>query len=143
MFVPDIAANGLYTRVISQTVHTRPNGVQTGHSASVRVDPDSGLSSDGRTSFRSVLGENGGVFDPDCAGGDGRVGPFEAVVNMGPVRPPRRRGRLPRCARGRLVGLRAGFGGLGTVGVFVRPGDVPMGVGCLGQWWSPIGHSVL
>ena len=55
VFVPDIAANNLDTHVISQAVHTRPNGVQTGQSASVQIDPDSKLSSDERASFRSIL----------------------------------------------------------------------------------------
>ena len=55
VFVPDIAGNNLDTHVISQAVHTRSNGVQTGHSASVQIDPDSKLSSDERASFRSIL----------------------------------------------------------------------------------------
>ena len=46
VFVPDIAANNLHTHVISQAVHSRSNGVQTGHSAYVQIDPNSKLSSD-------------------------------------------------------------------------------------------------
>ena len=102
VFIPDIAANNLDTHVISQAVHTRPNGVQTGHSASVQIDPDSKY--------------------------NGHVGPFEAVVNMGPVQPPQREGHLPQYARNQLVELQAKFDELETMGVFVRPEDVPVNV---------------
>ena len=94
VFVPDIAANNLDTHVISQAVHTRSNGIQIGHSASVQIDPDSKLSSDERTSFRTIL-EYDEVFDPNYAGYNGHVGPFVAVVNMGPAQPPQRKGHLP------------------------------------------------
>ena len=85
MFVPDIAANNLNTHVISQAVHTQSNEVHTGYSTSVQIDPESKLSPDERASFRSILDEYDEVFDPKCAGYTGHVGPFEAVVNMGPV----------------------------------------------------------
>ena len=85
MFVPDIAANNLNTHVTSQAVHTQSNEVHTGHSASVQIDPESKLSPDERALFRSILDEYDEVFDPKCAGYNGHVGPFEAVVSMGPV----------------------------------------------------------
>ena len=101
VFVPDTdtAANKLDTHVISHTrsngVHTGSNGVHTGHSASVQIDPDSKLSSDEQASIRSILDEYEEVLDPNYAGYKGHVGPFEAVVNMGPVKPPQRKGHLP------------------------------------------------
>ena len=66
------------------------------------------------------------MFDPKYAGYNGHVGPFEAVVNMGPVQPPQRKGHLPQYARNQLVELQAKFDELETMGVFVRPEDVPV-----------------
>ena len=125
VFVPDIAANNLNTHVISQAVHTQSS---EGHSASVQIDPESKLSPDERASFRSILDEYDEVFDPNYAGYNGHVGPFEAVVNMGPVQPPQRKGHLPQYARNQLVELQAKFDELETMGVFVRPEDVPVNV---------------
>ena len=125
VFVPDIAANNLNTHVISQAVHTQSS---EGHSASVQIDPESKLSPDERASFRSILDEYDEVFDPNYAGYNGHVGPFEAVVNMGPVQPSQRKGHLPQYARNQLVELQAKFDELETMGVFVRPEDVPVNV---------------
>ena len=76
----------------------------------------------------SILDEYDEVFDPNYAGYNGHVGPFEAVVNMGPVQPPQRKGHLPQYARNQLVELQAKFDELETMGVFVRPEDVPVNV---------------
>ena len=128
MFVPDIAADNLNTHVISQAVHTQSSEVHTGHTASVQIDPESNLSPDERASFRSILDEYDEVFDPNYAGYNGHVGPFEGVVNMGPVQPPQRRSHLPQYARNQLVELQVKFDELETMGVFVRPEDVPVNV---------------
>ena len=131
VFVRDIAANNLHTHVVSQSLHAQSNGVHTGHSASVQIDPESKLSSAERASFRSILDEYDEVFDPNYAGYNGHVGPFQAVVNMGPVQPPQRKGYLPQYARNQVVELQAKFDDLETMGVFVRPEDVPVNVECL------------
>ena len=68
------------------------------------------------------------MFDPNYAGYNGHVGPFEAVVNIDPVQPPQRKGHLPQYARNQLVELQAKFDELETMGVFVRPEDVPVNV---------------
>ena len=128
VFVPDIAANNLNTHVISQAVHTRSNGVHTGHSASVQIDPQSKLSSYERAPFLSILDEYDEVSHPNYAGYNGHVGPFEAVLNMGPVQLPQRKGHLPQYARNQLVELQAKFDELETMGVFGRPEDVPVNV---------------
>ena len=98
------------------------------HSAAVTIDPDHALSPDERASFRSILEEYDEVFDPNYTGYNGHVGPFKAVVNMGPVQPPQRKGRLPQYARNQLVELQNKFDELETMGVFVRPEDVPVNV---------------
>ena len=68
------------------------------------------------------------MFDPNYAGYNGHVGPFDAVVNMGPVQPPQRKGHLPQYARNQLVELQAKFDEFETMGVCVRPEDVPVNV---------------
>ena len=128
VFVPNIAANNLNTHVISQAVHTQSSEVHTLHSASVQIDPESKLSPEERASFRSILDEYDEVFDPNYAGYNGHVGPFEAVVNMGPVQSPQRKGHLPQYARNQLIELQAKFDELETMGVFVRPEDMPVNV---------------
>ena len=98
------------------------------HSTAVTIDPDHALSPDERASIRSILEEYDEVFDPNYTGYNGHVGPFKAVVNMGPVQPPQRKGRLPQYARNQLVELQNKFDELETMGVFVRPEDVPVNV---------------
>ena len=50
------------------------------------------------------------------------------VVNMGPIQPPQRKGRLPQYARNQLVELQGKFDELKTMDVVVRPEDVPVNV---------------
>ena len=69
------------------------------HSASVQVDPDRILPEAVRANFQSMLSEYDSVFDPQFPGYNGSAGPYQAKVNMGPVEPPQRKGRLPQYAR--------------------------------------------
>jgi hypothetical protein len=48
--------------------------------------------------FSRLVKEYDDVFDRNISGYNGAAGPFEAVVNMGPVQPPQRKGRTPICA---------------------------------------------
>ena len=86
------------------------------------------LSADERSSFRSIVQEYDDVFDPNYRGYNGNVGPFEADVNVGPVEPPQRKGHLPQYARNQLVELQNKFDELESIGVFVRPEEVPITV---------------
>ena len=52
------------------------------------------------------------------------MGPFEAVVNIGSVQPPQRKGRIPQYARDKLVDLQQKFDELEMDGVFARPENV-------------------
>ena len=71
------------------------------------------------------------IFDPNIKGYNGAEGPFEARVNMGPVEPPQRNGRLPQYARHQLLELQQKFDKLETLGVFKRPEDINIPVECL------------
>ena len=130
MFVPGVPTNTpLRSDVISKAIDLQPRrSTPSKHSASVQIDPDMKLSSDERASFRAIIEEYDDVFDPNYTGYNGHVGPFEAVVNMGPVQPPQRKGRLPQYARNQLVELQSKFDELETMGVVVRPEDVPVNV---------------
>ena len=94
------------------------------HSITVKVDPDNLLPQHMQEQFRTVLNEYDSVFDPAITGYNGAVGPFEARVNMGPVEPPQRKGRLPLYGRDRLEELQQKFDELESLGVFKRPEDV-------------------
>ena len=94
------------------------------HSASVQVDPDRILPEAVRANFQSLLSEYDSIFDPQFPGYNGSAGPYQAKVNMGPVEPPQRKGRLPQYARHKLVELQEKFNHLEQLGVFQRPEDV-------------------
>ena len=100
----------------------------TKHSANVRLDPDNLLPRDIRVKFTSLLDEYDHVFDPNIKGYSGSVGPFEARVNMGPVEPPQRKGRLPQYTRHQLLELQQKFDELEALGVFRRPEDINVAV---------------
>ena len=61
------------------------------HSAGVQVDPNSILPSNIQKKFHYLHKEYDDVFSPDFEGYNGAVGPYQAVVNMGPVEPPQRK----------------------------------------------------
>ena len=77
-----------------------------------------------RERFQAVHEKYDIVFDPNITGYNGASGPFEARVNMGPVEPPQRKGRLPQYARDRLVELQQKFDDLEKLGVFQKPEDI-------------------
>ena len=45
-------------------------------------------------------------------------------MNISPVEPPQRKGRLPQYARNKLADLENKFGELEKLGVFKRPEDI-------------------
>ena len=124
MYVPDILPTG---PAVSDNVRSRAvDAGSAGHSASVQIDPDGMLSADERSSFRCIVRDH--VFDPNYCDYNGNVGPLEAVINMRPEEPPQRKRLLPHYARNQLVELQNKFGELESMGVFVRPEDVPISV---------------
>ena len=79
------------------------------------------LPQDIQAEFYSLMKESDSVFDPNFKGYNGAAGPFQAKVNMGPVEPPQRKGRLPQNDRGKLVLLQEKFDELEELGVFKTP----------------------
>ena len=96
----------------------------TNHSANVSLDPNNLLPRDIRAKFTSLLNEYDHIFDPNIKGYNCAEGPFEAKVNMGPVEPPQRKGRLLQYARHQLMELQQKFDELEALGVFKRPEDI-------------------
>ena len=88
------------------------------YSDSVKLVPDNILTTEHHSQFQTLLRKYDNVFSPDLKGYNGSVGPFEAVVNMGPAEPPQRKGRIPQYSRNRLVELQAKFDELEQQGVF-------------------------
>ena len=88
------------------------------------MDPDDLLSSDMKSKFVDLHKEHDRVFDPSNRCYNSAAGPFEAVVNMGPVQPPQQKGRLPQYSRDKLSELQQKFDELEAHGVFKRPEDV-------------------
>ena len=94
------------------------------NSNAISVNPDSVLPEDVETQFQALNSEFDTVFEPNFEGYNGASGNFQAVVNMGPVLPPQRKGRVPQYSRDKLVELQQKFDELEAVGVFKRPEDI-------------------
>ncbi|CAG2237083.1 unnamed protein product [Mytilus edulis] len=101
------------------------NYIDTTHTSQffkqVSVDPDNLLSPDLQTQFNELLRKFSEVFSPNFEGYNGEIGPFEASVNMGPVQPPQRKGRMPQYSKNNLVELLNKFDELECKGVFRKP----------------------
>ena len=91
------------------------------YNKAVSVDPDNQLTPTQKSGFNSVLAEFDDVFSPEIPGYNDAAGPFKAVINMGPVQPPQRKGRVPQYDRTRLGELQDKFDELESLGVFQKP----------------------
>lgn len=93
-------------------------------SKGIEVDPGNILPVNIRKQFYTVHERYDEVFNPVFNGYNGKAGPFKAVVNMGPVQPPQRKGRVPQYARKNLEELQSKFDELLQLGVFKRPEEI-------------------
>ncbi|CAC5365611.1 unnamed protein product [Mytilus coruscus] len=100
----------------------------TNYSESVIIDPDNLLSQEIKVKFRDTLKNYDDVFDPYFKGYNGAAGPFQARVNMGPVQPPQRKGRVPQYSRNQLVELQQKFDEFESINIFKRPEDIGVSV---------------
>ena len=82
-----------------KTVTERPS---TLNSDSVNLDPDRILQEIDRKKFQDLFAVDDSVFNPRFGGYNGAAGKFEASINMGPVLPPQRKGRLPQYSRDKI-----------------------------------------
>ena len=111
-----------------QSINLLPSVSGTSFSSAVHIDPDNLLQPNMQSSFHSLPSDFDSVFNHTIQGYNGAIGPFEARVNMGPVEPPQRKGRLPQYARSKLVDLQNKFDELEKLGIFKRPEDLNVAV---------------
>ena len=118
VYVPEKTVN-------SGPPHAFPHQAQTClHSSAIKLDPDNLLSAESQAQFITLHKQYDNVFNPTFQGYNGASGPIKTVVNMGPVLPPQRKGRLPQYSRDKLVELQDKFDSLEQQGVFARPEDI-------------------
>ena len=93
------------------------------HSSLIPIDPDGILEANVVDRFKEIHKRYDHVFDPSFPGYNGSAGKIQGIVNIGPVQPPQRKGRLPQYSRNRLVELQEKFDELESAGVFVKPDE--------------------
>lgn len=91
---PGTSHNG--TKNTSRT-HVKPS---IPYSSQVTIDPDAILTRKTVQAMKYSLARNDTVFSPISRGYNGQAGPFQARVNIGPVMPPQRKGRLHQYSSG-------------------------------------------
>ena len=101
--------------------------------SAIQVDPDSILPASTTSQFRQLHDQYQDVFNPQYEGYNGAAGKYEAVVNMGPVQPPQRKGRLPLYNKSKLVELQQKCDKLESLGALRRPENI----GVVAEYLSP------
>ena len=112
--------------VTPQTPRPRQNSLP--HSSAVQVDPDKQLSTEMKRKFELVNKQYDCVFNPVIAKYNGASGDIKGNVNMGPVLPPQRKGRMPHYNKEKLVQLQNKFDELESLGVLTTPEKVNVAV---------------
>ncbi|KAK3100645.1 hypothetical protein FSP39_023014 [Pinctada imbricata] len=74
--------------------------------------------------IRKALIDHDEVFGTSLDGYNGKAGIFQVHVNMGPVQPPQRKGRVPQYSRNQFEELQSEFNELESLGVFKRPEEL-------------------
>lgn len=100
--------------------HQKPS-TPVPHSAQLKVDPDNILPPDIKAEFEALHSQYDDVFRPGVSKYNGASGNIEAHVNMGPVLPPQRKGRMPSYSQDKLLELQTKFDELEAEGVFAKP----------------------
>jgi len=91
-------------------------------------DPNNITPSVYKDKFECINKEFSHVFSSKIPGYNGASGHVKAVVNMGPVMPPQRKGRLPLYNKDKLDILQSKFDELEELGVLKKPEDVKINV---------------
>ena len=90
----------------------------------IQLDNDNILSPHIKNAFKQLHEKYDSVFDPAFGTYNHAFGQFEAVVNMGPVLPPQRKGRLPYYSQDKLSCLQDKIDKLTDLGVFADPSQI-------------------
>ena len=94
----------------------------------VSVDPDHQLDPNIREAFIETNFQHQEVFNPNYKGYNHAFGSFEAVVNIGNVKPPQRKGKMPQYSRDKLVIVQEHFDKLESLGVLAKPEEIGVNV---------------
>ena len=94
----------------------------------VKLDPENNMNDTIKQKFIDQLERYNHVFSPDLPGYNGASGNVKAVINMGPVQPPQRKGKLPLYSRNNMEVLQQKCDELEAMGVFCKPEDVNVNV---------------
>jgi hypothetical protein len=124
VFVPEEEVGFLVNRTVLSPEKPAPTCIKNYHHKLINLDPQNILPPSVKAGFQELHVEFDEVFTPSFEGYNGASGPIKGVVNMGPVLPPQRKGRVPQYSRDKLQELQAKFDELESVGVFKRPEDV-------------------
>ena len=115
----------LYAPVIHSSSSHKPTSSRVpNHSTNITLNPDNVLSEADSAKFSALHQQFESVFDPEFGTYNHKFGSFEAVVNMGSVKPPQRKGRIPQYSRDKLVELQHRFDELDSIGVLAKPESI-------------------
>lgn len=81
------------------------------------IDQNMGKPPDMKTEFQKTMLDFDDVFCSTLDGYNGKAGRFEAKVNLRPVQPPQRKGRIPQYSCNQLEELLRQFSELESKGV--------------------------
>ncbi len=113
------------TSPVPEATQTEQRGPPADH---VVIDPDNMLPQAIKDEFKKLHSTYSNVFNPTISKYNGASGNIEGNVNMGPVLPPQRKGRLPSYNRTKLIELQQKFDELEKQGVFAKPEQVGVSV---------------
>ena len=94
----------------------------------ISVDPDNMFSPELKEKFHTLHKKYNQVFNTTYEGYNHSFGKFEAVVNMGNVKPPQRKGKIPQYSRDKLSTVQEHFDKLEKLGVLAKPETVGVNV---------------
>ena len=117
--------------VSPQTIHkTSKHVVKDDTSAykQISIDPQNITPNEYKLKLEYLCESYSHVFNPKFSGYNGRDGAVKATVNMGPVLPPQRKGRMPMYNKDKLQLLQNMFDELEELGVFEKPENVGVNI---------------
>ncbi len=110
-----------YSESPVQSEPTARSSKSSFHSDVVQINPDNLVSADASKRAAEINRMYDQVFCPDLPLYNGHSGRVECKINMGPVKPPQRKGRLPHYDHKKMVLLQEHFDELERQGVLCKP----------------------
>ena len=98
-----------------------PSGSSKLHSDCISINPDKLVSPHAVKLVQDVHRMYDRVFRPDISVYNGHSGNIQCHINMGPVKPPQRKARLPHYDNAKMVHLQQYFDNLEKQGVCIKP----------------------